>query len=88
VINITRETSRHFRNKKREYLKGKIDELAMNSKNNNFRDMYKGINYLNRSHQPRSYLEKDENGDLLADFHSILNRWKNYFSQLLKVHRV
>jgi hypothetical protein len=30
---------------------------------------------------------KDENGDLLADSH-ILNRWKNYFSQLLNVHRV
>jgi hypothetical protein len=28
---------------------------------------------------------KDENGDLLADSHSILNRWKNYFSQLLNV---
>jgi hypothetical protein len=23
-----------------------------------------------------------------ADSHNILNRWKNYFSQLLKVHRV
>jgi hypothetical protein len=31
---------------------------------------------------------KDENGDLLADFHTILNRWKNYFSQLLNVHNV
>jgi hypothetical protein len=29
---------------------------------------------------------KDENGDLLADSHNILNRWKNYFSQLLKVY--
>jgi hypothetical protein len=28
------------------------------------------------------------NGDLLADSHNILNRWKNYFSQLLNVHRV
>jgi hypothetical protein len=28
---------------------------------------------------------KDENGDLLADSHNILKRWKNYFSQLLKV---
>jgi hypothetical protein len=26
---------------------------------------------------------KDENGDMLADSHNILNRWKNYFSQLL-----
>jgi hypothetical protein len=31
---------------------------------------------------------KDENGALLADSHNILNRWKNYFSQLLNVHRV
>jgi hypothetical protein len=28
---------------------------------------------------------KDENGDLPADFHNILNSWKNY-SELLKVH--
>jgi hypothetical protein len=31
---------------------------------------------------------KDENGDLLADFHNILNRWRNYFSLLLNVHNV
>jgi hypothetical protein len=30
---------------------------------------------------------KDENGDLLGDSHNIVNRWKNYFSQLLNVHR-
>jgi hypothetical protein len=29
-----------------------------------------------------------ENGDLLAYSHSILNRWKNYFCQLLNVHAV
>jgi hypothetical protein len=33
-------------------------------------------------------LAKDENGDLLADPHSILNRWKSNFSQLLNVHNV
>jgi hypothetical protein len=31
---------------------------------------------------------KEENGDLLADSHSILNRWKNYFCQVLNVHGV
>jgi hypothetical protein len=68
---IRRETRRHFRNKKREYLKDKIDDLATNSKNKNIRDLYRGSN-----------LVKDENGDLLADPHNILNRWKNYFSQM------
>ncbi|PNF43474.1 hypothetical protein B7P43_G10812 [Cryptotermes secundus] len=41
-----------------------------------------------RGYQPSSNLMKDENGDLLADSHNILNMWKNYYSQLLNVHRV
>jgi hypothetical protein len=40
VNHIRRETSRHFRNKKREYLKDKMYELATNSKNKNIRDLY------------------------------------------------
>jgi hypothetical protein len=28
---------------------------------------------------------KDERGDLLADPHKILNRWNNYFCQLLNI---
>ncbi|PNF20323.1 hypothetical protein B7P43_G13209 [Cryptotermes secundus] len=79
--NIRRETSRHFRNKKREYLKDKIDELAMNSNNKNIRYLYRGINDFKRGYQPSSNLVKDENGHLLADSHNILNRWRNYFSQ-------
>jgi hypothetical protein len=31
---------------------------------------------------------KDETGNLLADSHNILDRWKNYFSQLLNVYNV
>jgi hypothetical protein len=31
-------------------------------------------------------LVKGEKGDLVADPHKILNRWKNYFCQLLEVH--
>jgi hypothetical protein len=31
---------------------------------------------------------KDENDDMLEDSHNILNRWKNYFSQLLNAHRI
>ncbi|PNF35141.1 hypothetical protein B7P43_G09272 [Cryptotermes secundus] len=85
--NIRCETSRHFRNKKREYQEDKIDELAVNSKKN-IRDLYRGINDFKRGYQPSSNLVKDENGDLFADSHNILNGWKNYFSQLLNVHRV
>jgi hypothetical protein len=72
--NVRCETSRHFRNKKREYLKGKINDLATNSKNRNIGDLYRGINEFKRSYQPRSNLVKDENNDLLADSNTVLNR--------------
>jgi hypothetical protein len=35
--------SRLFRNKKKEYLKTKIEELETNSKIKNIRDLYRGI---------------------------------------------
>jgi CRISPR/Cas system-associated protein Csx1 len=64
--NVRCEASRHFRNKKREYLKDKINELATNSKNKNIRDLYKGINKFKRGYQPRNNLVRDENGDQTA----------------------
>jgi hypothetical protein len=42
--NVRCETSRHFRNTKRKYLKGKINELATNNNSKNIRDLYRGIN--------------------------------------------
>jgi hypothetical protein len=33
-----------------------------------------GINEFKKGFQLRTYLVKDEKGDLLADFHGILNR--------------
>jgi hypothetical protein len=51
--------------------------------NRNIRDVYRGIHEFKKGCQPRINLMKDENGNLLADSYSILNRWKNYLSQLL-----
>jgi hypothetical protein len=83
-LNSTRlEASRHFRNKKREYLKDRMKELATHSKNKNIRDLFKGINEYRKGYQPRTNLVKDENADL-ADSHNIVNRWKNYFSELFE----
>jgi len=42
--NVRSEISRHFRNKKRAYLRAKIEELETNSKIQNIRDLYRGIN--------------------------------------------
>jgi hypothetical protein len=39
--NVIRKVSRHFRNEKREYLKDRNSELAMNRK---IKHLYRGIN--------------------------------------------
>jgi hypothetical protein len=72
--NVRREASRYFRNKRREYLKHKINELATNSKNKNIIDLYSGINEFKKGCQPRNNLVTDENGALLVDFHNVLNK--------------
>jgi hypothetical protein len=71
-----------------EYLKDKIDEPATKSKKKNIRDLHIGIDDFKRGYQPRSILVKDKNCHLLVYFQNILNRLKNYFSQLYIVHRV
>jgi len=43
---------------------------------------------LGRVNQPIISIVKNENGDLFAVSHSILDRWRNHFSQLLNVHGV
>jgi hypothetical protein len=46
--NVRRDASIHFRNKKEAYLKAKLEELETNSKINNIRDLYKGINQFKK----------------------------------------
>jgi len=82
---VRREVSRHFRNKKKAYLRAKIEKLETNSKNQNIRDLYRGNNDFKKGYQPRC---EDEKGDVVADSHSIVARWRNYFSQLFNVHGV
>jgi hypothetical protein len=50
--------------------------------------LYRNINEFKRGYQPRINVVKDEKGDLVADCHSILARWRNHFSQLLNIHGV
>ena len=69
-------------------MRAKREELENNSKIKNIRDLYRGINDFKKGYQPRTDIVKDEKGDVVADSHSILTRWRNYFSQLLNVHGV
>jgi hypothetical protein len=71
LSDVRREVCRHFRSKKREYLKKKINDLESNSKNKNIRDLYRGINEFKKAYPPKTNLVKDERGEL-ADPYKIL----------------
>jgi hypothetical protein len=88
MSDVRREASIHFRKKESEYLKDKINELVSNSTNKNIREVYKGINEFKKGCQHRTTSVEDERGDLLEDARENLNRWKNYFCQLLDVKRL
>jgi hypothetical protein len=50
--------------------------------------LYRGINDFRKGYQPRTIIVKDKKDDVVAGSHSIMTRWRNYFSQLLNVHGV
>jgi hypothetical protein len=54
--NVRREASRHFRDKKRDYLKEKVNKLATNSKSKNIGDLCRETDEC----------MKAENGELLS----------------------
>jgi len=83
--NVICDASRHFRNKKTEYLKATIDENEKNFKIKNIRDLCRGINDFKKGYQPRTNTVKDKKCDLVTDCHSILARWRNNVSQLWNV---
>jgi hypothetical protein len=78
--NIRCKTKGTFRNRKKGMSGRKTNKYETNSKNKNIRC----INEFKKGYQPTTKLVRDENSDLLADSHNILNRWNNYFCQLLK----
>jgi hypothetical protein len=46
---VRREASGHCRNNTRDYLKDKINELAINNRNKNVTDVYRGMMNLRRA---------------------------------------
>jgi len=71
--NVRYEAGRQFRNVK-EYLEDEIEELETNSKITNNGDFYREIYDFKNGYQPVTNILQDENGDLVADSHSILGR--------------
>jgi len=70
-----------FKEKKRELLKKKIEEIGESKEKKLTRKFYKGIKELNRPYHSKSVVIKDEHGRSITTQKEILDR---YFESLLK----
>ena len=43
---------------------------------------------MKKGYKPRTKIVKDEKSDVVGNSHSIMARWRNYFSQILNVHGI
>jgi len=50
--------------------------------------LYRGINDVKKGYQPRTRIVNDEKGDLVANSHTIMVRWRNHFFQMLNIRGV
>jgi hypothetical protein len=71
---VRRAASRHFRDKNKEYLNAKIEELGTDTKIKNIRGTCRGISDFKKDYQPRTNIVKGEKVDLVADCHRNLAR--------------
>lgn len=85
-LTVRKQAAAIYRGKKHEHQKGEIRKIETNSKENNPREMYKGINAIRKGFHSSSQLMKDEGGNLVTSENELLLLWKNYFDKLLNVH--
>jgi hypothetical protein len=81
--NVKCETSRHFRNKKKD-MKPKIDDLEIKVRSK-ISGTCIGASVTLRRVTSLGNILQDERSVLVTGFHSILARWRNHFFQLLNV---
>jgi hypothetical protein len=63
---VRREYGRHFRKKRRNFLKLKLMNMRLTVKIKYIRDFYRGISDVKKGDQPRTNVVKDEKGDLVT----------------------
>ena len=76
-------TYRLLRRKKREHLIKEIETLEAHNRNGDVREFYRSVKKSRDGFKANSIKIRNENGDLLSDKKMILNRWSQYFQNLL-----
>ncbi|KAI5720190.1 hypothetical protein M8J77_003158 [Diaphorina citri] len=80
-----RKTKKLMRKKKREFLNNKLDQIEKEDNMKNVRSFYQLVKQQRRTTQPKSTMIKDKDGTTLTGTTAVLERWAEYFKELLNV---
>lgn len=67
------------------FINSKISEIQRSHYQNNFKKFYANIKFHSSAFQPRLYIYRDINGNVLEEEKDILQRWREHFQLTLNV---
>ena len=68
-----------------DYVKAKVNKFEEIVRTKKYSVLYKVINAFKKVYQPHACLIKKYDGTLVADTSSTLNRWEQFYSDLLNI---
>ncbi|XP_008181820.1 uncharacterized protein LOC103309055 [Acyrthosiphon pisum] len=78
-----KSASRVFRNEKRKYTQNLLEEAEVDSRMNRARQLYQKINSIRGGFRKHNKFLKNEDGSLTTGQEEMLEKWRQYFGQLL-----
>ncbi|XP_054287945.1 uncharacterized protein LOC129003672 [Macrosteles quadrilineatus] len=83
-----KETNKFLRRKKRQYIKSLLDRAEEENTANNAKDFYRKVRFFKKGFTPCTYGIKNKEGQLLTESVKVLERWREYFEELLNVDEI
>jgi hypothetical protein len=79
-----KEANKICKERKKQWINNRIKQVEEAHKRNNTRNFFKDIQALQNDRSSPILACKGENGTLKTDKQEIMNRWKQYFADLMK----
>ena len=86
-MQASKEDNKICKEKKKQWLNNRIKQVEEAHKQNETRIFFKDIRTFQNDRSPPIFTCKDENGILKTDKQEVLDRWKQYFANLMKTDK-
>lgn len=82
-----RDANKLLKRKKRLYINSLLEKAEEENTANNAKDFYRKIRYFKKGFTPRTYGVKNKEGNMLTEKQQVIERWREYFYELLNVKK-